>query len=258
MRRLLTLLLIIVIIVSFGFVGIRYSANADEQDNWFNNEHRESFARYKYLRDVLGLHWDGDAKADYLLNRKYTKLRIEVDRYDGCVISANAISTFVSVIEPIIDKPGEIKITMNDTISLGFESYDSEQIRALTDRYKSFSTRGDEAVLYILCLNKYFEAPSNIGHTVFEDGIVIFWETITELVQGNQDVIDSYVISTLLHEFGHQLGVDHVDNEQCIMAASVESPAPVDGAVSRAATEYCDEELEEIQKVKDSLYNRKQ
>jgi len=257
-KRLFILLLIIIIIISFGFVGIRYSANADEQDNWFNNEYRESFTQYKYLRDVLGLHWDGDAKADYLLNKKYTKLRIEVDRYDGCGISANAISSFVSVIEPIIDKPGEITITMNDTIPLGFESYDSEQIRALTDRYKGFSTRGDEAVLYILCLNKYSEAPSNIGLTVFEDGIILFWEAIAELVQNNQDIIDSYVISTLLHEFGHQLGVDHVENPQCIMAASVENPAPVNGAVSRAATEYCEEELAVIQKVKDSLYNTEQ
>lgn len=258
MKKLLILLLSIIIIVSFGFVGIRYSANADEQDNWFNDEYRESFSHYKYLRDVLGLHWDGDAKADYLLNRKYTKLRIEVDRYDECSISANAISSFVSVIEPIIDKPGEIKITMNDTIPLGFESYDSEQIRALTGRYKGFSTRGDEAVLYILCLNKYSETPSNIGLTVFEDGIVLFWETISELVQDNREMTDSYVISTLLHEFGHQLGVDHVENEQCIMAASVENPKLVDGVVFRASTEYCEEELEEIQKVKDSLYNRKQ
>jgi len=199
------------------------------------------------------LHWDGDAKTDYLLSDRFTSLKIEIDHYDQCQWSQDIIDRFRLEIEQVIDKPGGVTVVQSNIIPLAKESYNRNEIRALANRYQNFSAKGDEAVLYVLCLNEYDEQPSNIGLTVYEDGVVIFWNTIRKLVADNPATLSAYITSTILHEFGHQLGLDHIDYYHCIMSESVESPGNAAGALKTIPVTYCAEELEIIAEIKDSL-----
>jgi predicted Zn-dependent protease len=255
MRKSITVLLFVFIALIFSYLIIRYFGNAEQKDNWFNNNFREKFVRYPVARDFFNLHWDGDARSDYLLSDEFTGLRIEIDHHDECVISQDVLDKFVSEVEQVIQKPGGVTITRSNEVPLAKDSYNREEIRAIASLYQNYSAKGDEAVLYVLCLNTYDEQPSNIGLTVHEDGIVIFSNAIKKITSNNPATFDSYLISTILHEFGHQLGLDHINSAHCIMAPYVESPGNAAGALQLVPTRYCSEELKAIEEIKDSLYN---
>ena len=92
MKQILTIGLVLFIIVIGSYFTIRYFATVADEDNWFNEHWRESFAQYPIVRDFFSLHWDGDGKTDYLLDDTYTRLVFEVDAYDGCEIDESVFT----------------------------------------------------------------------------------------------------------------------------------------------------------------------
>jgi len=243
MKKISIFILIVIIVASFLYVVIRYFANSDNTDNWFNNNYREGFAQNLFLRKILNLRWDGDGKSDYLLDEKYTSLYIEVDQYDDCNISEESMNGVQGEISRIINKPGGVSYKISDdTIALANDGYNSEGIRNLAQRYQNNATSDTQAVLYIMCLNRYEEQLSNIGQTVHEDGVVVFWDTIQKLASSSTEMIQTYISSTILHEFGHQLGLDHSNDTNCLMSESVESPGNAAGAIYLIPSHYCEEE----------------
>ncbi len=253
MRKLYIVLLILATLIGLSFLVIRYFANSSAQDNWFNNNWREKFARSTILRTVFNLRWDGDAKTDYLLNNTYTNILIEVDRQEDCSINPEVWDGVISEMKCVTKKTGEITVEESDTIPLARESYTSEQTRGMANRYRNNKTKGDTALLHIVCLNTYAEAPSNIGLTVYENGIVLFWNALKRVAGSNTIALNKFISSTILHEFGHQLGVDHIEAPFCLMNAEVESP-PLDRPVYIQTT-YCDEEIAAIEEIKKRFQN---
>lgn len=254
MRKVVTVFLVLFIVIIFSFVVIRYFANASQQDNWFNNNWRAKLAVYPWLRTVFGLHWDGDARSDYLSSKQYTSLQIEVDRYDGCQLSDTVLAQVKSAIEQVVQKPAGVTVAQDSVLPLVMDSYDGAGIHAIVNMNQRYKTGGRQAVLYLLCLNKSSDRPSNIGLTEQADGLVVYWQTIEELTAGDDTSVDDYVISTILHEFGHQLGLNHINIPGCLMAETVESPARNIG-LQVTPTAYCPQELEAIEKNTQSLYN---
>ncbi|MFA5135663.1 MAG: hypothetical protein WC505_07825 [Patescibacteria group bacterium] len=254
MKKLATVVLIIMVLIMAFYSTVRLAANSTNEANWFNSSWRGAFSRIPLLRTIFLLHWDGDARANYLLSDPHTSLRIEIDAYDQCVFSDNILATVIEEIEKVTGKYDAVTVTESDTIPLTNTRYTSKEIRGIKERYQTFKTEGSEAVLYVLCINEYDEAPTNIGHTVQEDGVVVFWEKISRLVKTNHALLEDYVASTILHEFGHQIGMKHVESPWCIMDEAIEAP-PADVRLNYIPTSYCDEELEAVQKVRESLYN---
>ncbi|MFA6098665.1 MAG: hypothetical protein WCV50_02730 [Patescibacteria group bacterium] len=252
MKKLLTIGLSIFVILLFIFIIFRYSANASNTDNWFNNNVRVKLARYPYLRTAFNLRWDGDGKTDYLLNGKYEKLLIEIDNSDLCTVPDSVIEEIKAQIQDVIEKPLGIAVDDSQTIPLTQDSYTAEDIRRVSDAHQSRKTRGDTAVFYILCLNRFADDSSNIGVTVYENGMAVFSQRLADLVGNNPAAMDAYYTSTILHEFGHQLGVDHVDNIRCIMDASIETPSDR-VAQTLIPKNYCQEELQLFENIRSSL-----
>lgn len=255
MKKLATVVLIFLIIITVSYSTIRIASNSSNEANWFNKTWREKFSRVPFFRTIFLLHWDGDARANYLLSDPFTSLRIEIDKYDQCDFSENVITQVVQEIESITGKYGMVTVTESDTIPLAKGQYTSDEIRGMKQRYQDFKSGGGEVALYILCINEYEEIPTNIGHTTQEDGIVFFWYKIFKITKGKEELLDDYVSSTILHEFGHQLGIGHIESPWCLMDESIESP-PTDLRLSFIPTVYCDEELKAVQKIRESLlYN---
>ncbi|MFA6043059.1 MAG: hypothetical protein WCV85_00080 [Patescibacteria group bacterium] len=105
----------------------------------------------------------------------------------------------------------------------------------------------DAPTVHVFLLNTFFDSPTNIGMTVREDGTVLFLDAIADLARNDPSTTNAYILSTLLHEFGHQLGLENITSADCIMAASVEEPTPLEGRRIATPTEYCQQELQLIE-----------
>lgn len=253
MKKVSIALLILFIICIFSFAAIRYFANEKSQDNWFNDHWRPALARYPLARTVFNLHWDGDARANYLLSKPFSKLLLVIDREENCQLSPAVLDQVQTKINAAIQKPSGVTSRESRVFVAMEDSMSNQQIHQVADRYRISRLAKDTAVLYVLCLGSYASAPSNIGLTVNEDGLAIFWSTISQLSNNNPSVRDEYIVSTILHEFGHQLGLNHVQDPGCIMSSAVESPGSVAAFRLPSVTDYCPAERAMIDQIKKTL-----
>lgn len=98
--------------------------------------------------------------------------------------------------------------------------------------------------LHIIWLNTYQKKPSYAGVTINRDTIFLFKTTMTQLVRTPAEVA-GLEQSTLKHEWGHLLGLEHNELPGCLMYTVVE----VEGALlakNEFPTDYCWNELDEL------------
>ncbi|MFZ2189142.1 MAG: hypothetical protein WAV73_06295 [Candidatus Moraniibacteriota bacterium] len=207
-KLLVVILLVFVIIVSFGFAYLKASAQ-NTGSNYFNNNLRYKFARYPVARKILGLHFDGDAKADYLGNR-YQNITIKIISMNGLGISDETAKVFSKRVE---------NITGKKTKYLFYPSIPYKSLMGAEELRKSLGAMGSsrDAAIYVFVVSQ--DADSGIlGSTVLENGIGLFKNSLAnDMRMDSEENVDSYVASLLLHEFGHQIGLGHNSVSGCLM-----------------------------------------
>ncbi len=212
-------LLLLVIVLSFGFVILKsWSRGPDE--NYFNRHWRVKFAAHPWLREVLGLHFDSDGKADYL-GQRYQKILIEVDIMETLTAQVEGLEFLKQKIQEITGK--ETSYIISDRNILYDRSLTDEEIAGFVRQYRGYRNTGKVATLYLLYGSRKEGSPSLLGSTYQEYGIVLFEEELKSLTGDNQKLLARYEVSTALHEFGHQLGLAHNDNFRCLMNEAVET-----------------------------------
>src|SRR5581483_677174 len=85
---------------------------------------------------------------------------------------------------------------------------DPASLDAIANQRIYFPKQG-QAALFIMILSANSTDAHDIGLTYKEDGLIVYANTIKNLAPQNHQVLNDYVYSTLLHEFGHQLGLMH-------------------------------------------------
>lgn len=103
---------------------------------------------------------------------------------------------------------------------------------------------GSKNYLAIILLDKSKDAPTNVGMTEGERTIVLFEGRIAELSE-TQTVLNDLKVSTVLHEYGHLIGLEHNNNEGCLMNEKVESPG--NDWFTDMPENFCDFELSQIE-----------
>ncbi len=105
----------------------------------------------------------------------------------------------------------------------------------------------DDGDLYLIYVCSYADKESSVGLVIHRDTIFIFRDAIEALSERGyvKEVLEK---TTIMHEWGHLLGMDHIEDENCIMDESVEvydsSPMGKD-----LPTKYCWEELQRLKKL---------
>lgn len=243
------LVLLVLIITSFGFVVLKTLAQGAET-NIFNRKFRSSFARSPIFRDLLGLHFDGDAKSDYL-GQKYTKIRVEVDAMQGVAIDIEALSILTEKMKSATGK--EVDYVISDEQIPYAESVDAQQIGQIAAKYRSFKSHGDTASLYLLYLSSDDKEAQLLGKTYQEDGVVLYLGGLKQFISANPETLKYYEESTALHEFGHQLGLGHDEQEGCLMTARAETTHVARQDPMEVITDFCDYEKRQIDIIKNSF-----
>jgi hypothetical protein len=236
-KILVIIVLLGVIIISFGFVYFKVSAQ-NTGSNYFNDNLRHKFARYPAVRQILGLHFDGDAKADYLGNR-YQNITIKIISMEGLDISDEAAEVFAKRVE---------NITGKKTKYLFYPNIPYKSLIGAEELRKSLGSMGSsqDAVAYVFIVSQ--DADSEIlGSTVLENGMVLFKNPLTnDMWKDNEENVDSYIASLLLHEFGHQLGLGHNSVSGCLMNEKAEFSDG--GRLLREINDFCEFEKKQIKK----------
>src|SRR4051812_35000059 len=106
-----TICLLVIIAISFSFIILRILANGSE-NNFFNLEYREKFAQKEFWRQVLGLHFDGDEKSDYL-GSHYSKIVIEVDEMVGLSVPTQSLELLKQKMSTATGKEVSYVVTHN-------------------------------------------------------------------------------------------------------------------------------------------------
>jgi predicted Zn-dependent protease len=236
--------LLIIIVLSFGYVFLKIQAQGAE-DDYFNQHWRAKFAEVPWLRHILALHNDGDARADYLGNR-YQKILMEVDVMENLEPNLSALGLLTKRIAEATGKPTTYLVSDRN---LPFQKEETaEDLDKVVKRFRTYHDAGDLATLYLLYANQMANEPELLGKTYHEDGIVIFAGALENFTRDNPKTFANYEASTALHEFGHQIGLIHNQQPGCLMNEHAESSHVARENPEDVVVDFCILEKDEIVK----------
>jgi hypothetical protein len=233
-NKLLIASLLIVIIVTFGFVGLKLAALGSD-DNYFNRHLRPHFARSPAWRQILGLHYDGDGAADYLGTR-YDSIAIAVVSEVGIDLAPDVLSAFAQHISDITGKPVSHQVFSN---LIPIAEARSKSPIELAKIYRRVNSTRNAAPLFVLLLNAEPKDAKLLGSTLAENGIVLYVGALVDFTTRFPKTLANYELSTLLHEFGHQIGLGHNEVENCLMNPRVEHAESFIELPSDVIVDFC-------------------
>lgn len=239
MKKFFTIFLLLAFIAVSGLYIILRVGFLGADDNYINLNFRQTAARYSFLRNVFALRYDGDARADYL-GKKYNKIQIEADAMQGVKIDYSVLDRLAKKISEITGKPVSYYIS-EENIPYVSEVQD-EDITAIVNNYRNSYSESGTATLYLLYAGSFKGDSKQIGLTYQESGLVVFADALGEFTKNSSLILPHYTYSTLLHEFGHQLGLGHNEQEGCLMTAKAESNDQAVWDPALIVTDFCEYE----------------
>jgi len=232
-----------IIAVTFSYVFLKIEAQSPDS-NYFNDNLRPNISRYPLLRDMLGLHFDGDAKADYLGSR-YGSIVIKVIFMEGLLINDDILKSLSEKIQKTTGKP--TRYIFWDTRMPFYASSNIESLRDYLEN-RVFSDSLEEASLYLIVANELDVHSDQIGSTVQENGIALFNNSLSKYEHSDEVIFNKLAVGVLLHEFGHQLGLAHNDYPHCLMNPSIDLSAS--NRMSKIVDDFCEEEKRELSQMR--------
>ncbi len=238
-------ILIVLLILALGvFFYLKVKVTGD-RDSGFNQTTRYTLGTNGFWRSVFGLHQAGDARREYFLNQG--PVLIEWFKPISEEIDEKIIEQFAERVSQILGRPTQITFGggMDDGM-VAFDNLDSFELKA-----KAQQTDADSVMVVFFAKDYSPRKPDELSSTYRESGIVISLDAHRTFTQGFDEELSKYVYSSLLHEFGHQIGLVHNDDTDCIMSVH----AGVDGKPLKyfgryAVQDFCQTEKDQINKIK--------
>lgn len=240
-----TFLLLVIILFSGIFVYLKMQSLGDENSS-FNQTTRYRLGKFGFFRTTLGLHKDGDSRAEYLL--KDSSIIIEFVQPSGAKLSEAVMEEFARKVSEYTGR--NARVVNTDTVAAGFIN-EGQLAGIVRGNRRHFD--GGSSNLFVMYVDDFPGSDKNVARTYQDFGMVISHDRLVHLVREYPSSLADYQLSTLLHEFGHQIGMVHNTTNGCIMNEVVESPA---GGVFYGAstpTSFCNEEIDQISAIRRSI-----
>jgi hypothetical protein len=197
--------------------------------------------RFPELVELLNLNNPGDAKYIYF-EPKDRDLTIGI-------ISVNSEEPNKNINEwmrEIISESVKRGVILSDVMYLDFPK---SQLLTKEDlnEIRSNAILTDKNDLNLIYTSSYFEKDNSVGIVLHRDTIFIFKDAIDMLSERGfvKDVLEK---TTIMHEWGHLLGLDHIDDENCIMNEQVQV-LDSNPLARNLPTKYCWKELQKIEEL---------
>lgn len=188
--------------------------------------------------------------ADFLIDRDYTSLSIEVAWVDGAKPTTTALNNMVTFITDRINKSAGITVTQRTIPSPGKTTVDADFLRSFEKSQRTTVTSGKNLTLWIVFLDaEYSTSTSNekvLGVAYGASSLAVFSKStyaLTPYGQNARITLETFVLS---HEMGHIFGLvnngtfmlsDHQDtahgahcsNTECLMYWKAQSSLDLSG-----------------------------
>lgn len=239
-----TFLFIILVILLGIFTYFKLQASGD-LNSQFNQTTRFELARHPFLRTIFGLHNDGDARAEYLDDKGLIVLQWFEPNFGE--EQEGMVKKFGELVSGYTGRP--VRLAFGNNITE--QTVKLENLDALTVKSSAQKTSG-ASVFVVVFTNDYTpRQETELSTTYKESRIVLSLEAHKKFLQGNSLKLADYLFSSLLHEFGHQIGLQHNTDPNCIMNqnAGIDGK-PLEFYGASSPTDFCKTEKEQIKALK--------
>ncbi len=241
------ILLVVFILILGVFIYLKVQVLGDPNSS-FNRTTRFTLAKHPFMRTILGMHSAGDARAEYFLGSgpiiiEWFKPQTENDE----VINQDLLDKFAQEVEKYTGRRTKIlyggAISDNSVPLLNLAAYE----------LKSNVQKSAGTTLLLFFTQDYSPKPqAELASTYAESGIVVSLDAHRNTFSARSWQLGDYFVSSMLHEFGHQIGLEHNTGRGCVMNAEVETGGDT---VFISPKDFCDEEQSQIAAMKAKLSN---
>lgn len=250
MAKLILAILMAAISASMLSIGAIMYLSSGDADSSFNQNFRPGLARYKSLRNMLGLNDPGDAASDFL--RADTQgIVLEVDATERVTVEAVMLSDVANKLSAAIGKEVRIELSEMTVPVRAVTSEDHE--RDLVRQYSNVQPAEDWEKIYLLFAEASTDGESTIGSTKGPYSLLVYMDAIAEFSRQAPFSRQAYVSSTILHEIGHLLGLQHNSIPGCLMNSEAETDHTPKASAGHVVQNFCSYELKQISAKKQQL-----
>lgn len=235
------------VVIALGYVFVLNSLKGNDSSSLVNREFRPLLLRSVLTRQIFFLNKPGDARYEYV-SRDNNKIVVEVDYQKDVNPNEEIKDWFEALFIEVLNKEAEVVISEDNTIE-NLDSFSDNQLKKYEKVSRSPTLSENRTYLHILYVAASKETPSNTGLVLDEDSIFIFGNSIRELSERNS-ILARIEQSTLNHEFGHLLGLEHVDRDDCVMSETVEVYGNRRRQSENIPLDYCKESWERVREIR--------
>ncbi len=243
-KTVITFFLSLIIILTCAFATLYICFNFKDPGNTVNTMMRKHVMMHPLLRKIFRLQQVGDARYEYMYKRAMP-LEIHLYYQEGVTLEPQTLEKITREIQFATHKYAQITIHPPQILPNIPDKVDVGDINTLLDAYAAdASLLSDTVPLHIFLLKYYLPHPSYAGLVTDAHSMLLFKNPI-EYVSDEGPSRVAVEISTILHEFAHLGGAEHIPNKDCILADTVEN-LDFFSKIETIRDSYCDEDLQEI------------
>lgn len=238
MKVIKTITALVFLLLIFSIVSILYLVKFNNK-SLIGKNIKQEFIKYPALVSLAGLNEPGDYRYDYV-DPQSSKIRIKLAQAENVEVNDEVSIWLEQIIKETLNK--EVAISKHPTSLSILEFYSDQDLNEIrSDINESY----DEPVIYVVYLSKYQDRPGLAGITLHKDTIFIFKNALEELNE-NPELVARLEQSTIMHEWAHLLGVEHTEDENCIMSEKIDVYENPDSWKGFIPIEYCSSTLSNI------------
>jgi len=249
-KKIFSTLVLLLIIASIAGFLILLSQSRSDSPNFFNNNLRFRIGEYAYGRTIFSLRNVGDARGEYL-GKSSKRILIKVISSLDIEPNTKILSEFAKRVQEITGKPTTYSIATKRESFV--EDMTPDQISTVFKKDFIVYNPSGTSPIYLFFGPRKAEEPTVLGMTVKEEGIVLFDSAVADFTGSNPDTTGNYELSTLLHEFGHQLGLVHDDIAGCLMNEEAEASRVAQVDPDKIIVDFCPSEMKQLDQIKQGV-----
>lgn len=184
-------------------------AACKSDDNGDNNETDPRAENLKVL---------GTSAEDILSDDIYQRLTVEIVYSAGYRPSDATLNNLTNFLNARVNKSGGIQIVETQIPEPGTDPYVTNEIRDIEDDVRTKYTTGNEIAVFVFFADGNAQSDTQttltLGTAYRNTSIVIYERTLQEIGASPQTPdLTTLETTTLLHEFGHLLGLVNIQND---------------------------------------------
>jgi len=157
----------------------------------------------------------GDYYKDFLTDREYDEIYIEVDYIEGNAPRDGAMQHLIQQLDEVCDK-NSISWHLDDSISMTREEYSHDDWQRLEDKHRDHYRDDDKgrAVMYFLYLNGRAAESGNIVGVAYHGSSVVMFKERADSAATFRITEEEIERAVLVHEAGHLLGLVNIKHTE--------------------------------------------